>query len=630
MNPNDPDVIALTKAIFQHESGGDYNAVGDAGTSHGAGQWQPATWKGEAKDILGDENAPMSKDNQRAVAQASIAKDKAAGLNPAQIAAKWNSGSPDGWENKIGTTTINGQQIKYNVPQYVKSVTDLYQQYKGQGTADTQSGYNPKPFSNPETPGQFDFTGTQDKPTDASGGFLSGLSEDLHGTNPNSLGDQLENTAKNVGNFFLPSVGDAYHDIKGDSTKTGLQQLGDAGTSALTLATAIPGIGEGIIGAKAALLGGKAAEGADVAAKAGGGLLGAVGKNAALGAGFGASGALGAGDTDPTKIAESTALGAGTGGLLGAAGNAIASKVGEMGAGTAEGRLGAQTNRLKTLSKAYKDNSRGTTNPIQTLKENNMLSQLKVDGSSKVDASALTNPQNTGSIDNLIEDHSGQASELVKNMQGTVPINDMQDEVLKAVANNPAIRDTGGVSKAQAEVKRIFADLQNSYGEDLPYQAIDNIRAGMNRVYDPAERDVARTIGDLARDYLYNGDGANAALKSAMANEAELIRARNFVEKLHGTTVPGGQLGKYFHELIGAGVGGAAGSFFGPLGGAVGAGAGSFAADKASAFSQGNYFNPIGARVGGALQKAAGSGVGKAIRGTAKAATLRGVSSVAN
>ncbi len=53
MNPNDPDVIALSKAIIQHESGGDFNAVGDAGTSHGAAQWQPATWKAQAHDVLG-------------------------------------------------------------------------------------------------------------------------------------------------------------------------------------------------------------------------------------------------------------------------------------------------------------------------------------------------------------------------------------------------------------------------------------------------------------------------------------------------------------------------------------------------------------------------------------------------
>lgn len=151
MNPNDPDVIALSKAIFQRESGGNFNAVGDAGTSHGAGQWQPGTWKAQAKDVLGDENAPMTPQNQKAVIQVTVAKRKAAGLNPAQIAAEWNSGRSTGWENHVGTTTINGQQIHYDTPRYVKDVTDLYHQYKG------SQGYNPTPYSNP-TDGSSPFT----------------------------------------------------------------------------------------------------------------------------------------------------------------------------------------------------------------------------------------------------------------------------------------------------------------------------------------------------------------------------------------------------------------------------------------------------------------------------------------
>lgn len=133
----DQDVINLAKAIRQKESGGNFNAVGDAGTSKGGYQWQPATWKAHAKSILGDENAQMTPDNQNAVAYGVILKDKQAGLNPAQIAAKWNSGKPDGWEKKIGTTTINGKKIKYNVPAYVKEVTDTYQKLKTSATPPT-------------------------------------------------------------------------------------------------------------------------------------------------------------------------------------------------------------------------------------------------------------------------------------------------------------------------------------------------------------------------------------------------------------------------------------------------------------------------------------------------------------
>jgi muramidase (phage lysozyme) len=125
----DTDAINLAKAIRQTESGGNFNAKGKSGES-GAYQWTPDTWKSHAKQVLGDENAPMTPSNQNAVAYSVIKADKDAGLNPAQIAAKWNSGSHVGWENKVG---VNKMGVKYDVPAYVKSVTEAYQQIKRGG-----------------------------------------------------------------------------------------------------------------------------------------------------------------------------------------------------------------------------------------------------------------------------------------------------------------------------------------------------------------------------------------------------------------------------------------------------------------------------------------------------------------
>lgn len=126
----DNDVINLAKAIRQTESGGNFNAKGASGES-GAYQWMPNTWKAHAKQALGDENAQMTPSNQNAVAYTVLKSWKDQGLNPAQIAAKWNSGSETGWENKVGT---NSMGIHYDVPKYVKSVTDAYQQVKAGGT----------------------------------------------------------------------------------------------------------------------------------------------------------------------------------------------------------------------------------------------------------------------------------------------------------------------------------------------------------------------------------------------------------------------------------------------------------------------------------------------------------------
>lgn len=123
----DEQVITLAKAIRQTESGGKFDVKGASG-EYGAYQWMPGTWKMHAKQALGNENAPMTPDNQNAVAYTVLKTWKDQGLNPAQIAAKWNSGSEKNWENKIG---VNKQGVNYNVPLYVKKVTDTYQQFKG-------------------------------------------------------------------------------------------------------------------------------------------------------------------------------------------------------------------------------------------------------------------------------------------------------------------------------------------------------------------------------------------------------------------------------------------------------------------------------------------------------------------
>jgi len=146
----DQDAINLAKAIRQKESGGNFNATGDAGTSKGGYQWQQGTWKEHAKKVLGDENAQMTPENQNAVAYSVIKSWKDKGLNPAQIAAKWNSGSETGWEKKVGINLINGQKIRYNVPKYVKEVTDNYQSLKAQD--DTKQAQTQKTILAPSLP----------------------------------------------------------------------------------------------------------------------------------------------------------------------------------------------------------------------------------------------------------------------------------------------------------------------------------------------------------------------------------------------------------------------------------------------------------------------------------------------
>ncbi len=159
----DPQAVRLMKAIRKKESGGNYNAVGDAGTSTGAFQFQAPTWKRYAKEVLGDENAVQDKANQNKVAYTKVKKWKDSGWSPEQVAAAWNAGegrAMDGsWANHRGETVINGQTIKYDTPKYVQDVISIAKQLKQEeegsnphsnGGYITQPSFTPKPEVQPQ------------------------------------------------------------------------------------------------------------------------------------------------------------------------------------------------------------------------------------------------------------------------------------------------------------------------------------------------------------------------------------------------------------------------------------------------------------------------------------------------
>lgn len=130
----DAGVVNLSKAIRQRESKGNYNAIGDAGTSKGAYQWQPGNFENAAKKFGLDPN-DFSPVNQDKVAYYQIKEMKDRGLTPEQVAAAWNAGEGklknDAWKTNKGVTTINGQKIAYDTPAYVNEVTKNFQALKG-------------------------------------------------------------------------------------------------------------------------------------------------------------------------------------------------------------------------------------------------------------------------------------------------------------------------------------------------------------------------------------------------------------------------------------------------------------------------------------------------------------------
>lgn len=118
----DAGVVKVMKALKKTETGSStdpWNQVGDNGSSFGAYQWNnnkiplgtgelPSKWKEHAKQFLGDENAPMTPENQNKAVYGVVKSYKDKGLEPEEIAALWNGARKD----------PNTGKYIYNNPQY--------------------------------------------------------------------------------------------------------------------------------------------------------------------------------------------------------------------------------------------------------------------------------------------------------------------------------------------------------------------------------------------------------------------------------------------------------------------------------------------------------------------------------
>jgi hypothetical protein len=142
----DPTIVNLAKAIRETETRGakdPYTAKGGSG-EFGAYQYTPATWDADVKTYAG-KSVPLDQADkllQNEVAYKKLEALKGQGYNVGQIASIWNSGSPE-WQGKTGTNKFG---VKYDVPQYVDTVSKAYQALKAGQTptyGDTASTVQP-------------------------------------------------------------------------------------------------------------------------------------------------------------------------------------------------------------------------------------------------------------------------------------------------------------------------------------------------------------------------------------------------------------------------------------------------------------------------------------------------------
>ncbi len=155
----DPSIMALTKAIGRQEGATrpnsyDFSKIGPDG-ERGAYQMTPGFIATNAPVYLKDQKYDpknLTPAQQDELAYKVVEARGKAGLAPAEIAAEWNSGHRDAWKGSYAGTSPGGAH--YDTPQYVKNVSQYYQEYLQQNPsqaapAGQQGGYPTTPLEAP-------------------------------------------------------------------------------------------------------------------------------------------------------------------------------------------------------------------------------------------------------------------------------------------------------------------------------------------------------------------------------------------------------------------------------------------------------------------------------------------------
>lgn len=533
-NNIDQQALDLTHSIALTESAGsngkpNYNANGDAGTSKGAYQWQPGNFEAAAKNAGLDPN-DFSPTNQDKVAYSQVKAYKDKGYDPGQIASLWNSGSPDNWQNHSGTTTINGQKIKYDTPAYVQKVKQNYQTLSGgnlgQNSSQSQD-YNPKPYSNTSTPGQFDLTGQNQTngpstPDNSLGGELAGRLNDASGSLTNIVGGEKTGQSRVSG---VLQLGGAIGGAIGDTVNKGLELI--PGVKAL----------EGVIGNKVGQLaqtpGGQAIV---KSLKDFSNTHPEISKD--IGAIFNIVTALpilkGLGTIKNVVLDGVSQL------VKKQAENVATKDFTAIVAKTVGGRIALEnggTDSIKTLiqERAIPDIEQGkyvTKEAYDKLGQN--ISQIE---------------------DNELQPTLKSVS--TSGVDTKQPIEQLRQEALADIKSQ--FKATGQVSKAESEVNRVFDDYKNSYGDYISLEDVNDMKRGIRKSVNfnspKLESDVTYHIGQVLQKNIEDSASKLGLPDIGEINQkmANLIKAQNILKYIEGKPVKTGVVGGLIKDAATAG-----------------------------------------------------------------------------
>ena len=560
MNPSqlDPQALNLAKAIRRAETGTStdpYNARGASGES-GAYQYMPDTWKQWSKQYLGQEDAPLSIENQNKVAYSRIKELKDQGLNPAQIASMWNSGKAEAYRE--GLKGVNSKGVEYDVPAYVQKVSQYYNEAKGQQAA---------PIGNTQT------VTTVPQETPEQGGILSqlGTGKIEPPKEQSKLDYRLGQGSEALGTL---SEGVAEGDISqiasgaiqtGGALAGGALDLVDAGLNAATFGgydAAMDFVGKKVIAPVFGAVGGGkvmkewqefAVEHPEAAKN-----IGAVGNML-------------------SAIPVFKAVKLGIGAAKDVAGSAIAKtgfvKTAEE-AAKAELRQSAATAPSKAKDLLSTRILKGKpTDPVDTIVDKDYLPDVVEDanGIPRYQAnSAIKRLDDEMEIDEqMLQNALEEASQ--KGLIGYVPMSALRTEADSIIKR--AFVDRGQVDAALKKAGKIFDDYTKYKGDLVPLTELNNMKRGIREAVNfnspKLGADVRYQLGQLFMETIEDVAEKNGVKQISKINReiAEKIRAKEALEFLNERSVverPGfrsmlgrksGDVGTVAGEAIGQAVG---------------------------------------------------------------------------
>ena len=576
----DQDAINLAKAIRQAETG-NKPVAGKSGELKSRYQFLPSTWKSWSKQYLGIDNAPLTLENENKVAYSKIKELKDKGLNPAQIASVWNSGSTK-WEGKVG---VNKQGVKYDVPLYVNRVYSEYQKIKGVGPAtgaSLRSQYEQRqpqpptvqmqrierqqqglPVARNENRVEPTFVGGMVR--EALGGGIAKLGESIRAIPKAIRGEDINKPrySKYLGKE-VSRIGAGFDVTKG-LTKENLNALKDSGAVGLEFTSYLPITG--VVG--------KTARAIPTLSKllvkqAGKVALKRIGMNVVEGT-VGTAMYEGArrlqGEKDRGNFFENVAYG-GVGGLaFGTLGAGLSRGIRQgrrtlasLGGKIPEDIVTESTQRLKgawrQLVDNYKDlrtfrnkQAKYGRNIEEVLTDEVLVPEIK---EGKVDTQKLL-PE----VDNRIKAQAEQLSEYAKKFDFMpIKIDEVQKVAEKVIRDTPSLTATGEYRTALNELERRMTGLREIYGETIVPSQLNTIRVEMNKITkafggDVFKQDVADAIADAVREKLDNVI-QDDAFRRGNAKVGDLINVRKFLQKVDGKQVGGGRFSQAFAGMAGA------------------------------------------------------------------------------